>query len=70
MASANPLTPDWKPSVNIATGLGIIAANVKQHGVRGGLATYNADNPQAPEGRAYAKQVMERQDRIHNLITA
>jgi hypothetical protein len=60
----------WKPSVNIATGLGIIAANVSRHGVRGGLATYNAGNPQAPAGRAYAKQVMERQDRIHKLIAA
>jgi hypothetical protein len=59
----------WKPSVNIATGLGIIAANVKKHGVRGGLAAYNAGNPQSTKGRAYAKQVMERQDRIHALIT-
>ena len=59
----------WKPSVNIATGLGIIAANVKKHGVRGGLATYNAGNPQSTKGLAYAKEVTDRQDRIHDLIT-
>jgi hypothetical protein len=59
----------WKPSVNIATGLGIVAANVKKHGVRGGLATYNAGTPQSTQGRAYAKKVMERQGRIHDLIT-
>lgn len=59
----------WKPSVNIATGLGIIADHINQDGVRGGLATYNAGRPQSPEGRAYADEVMRRRDRIHDLIT-
>ncbi len=58
----------WKPSVNIATGLGIIADHVKRHGVRGGLATYNGGHPRSPDGLEYAKEVMKRQRRIHALI--
>ena len=58
----------WKPSVNIATGLGIIAGHIEQHGVRGGLATYNGGSPTSPKGLKYAKQVMDRQARIHDLI--
>jgi hypothetical protein len=58
----------WKPSVNIATGLGIIADHVKRHGIRGGLAAYNGGTPQSRKGLKYAKEVMERQDRIHDLI--
>jgi len=59
----------WKPSVNIATGLGIIAADVKKHGVRGGLATYNGGSPHSTKGLEYADEVIERQHRIHDLIT-
>ncbi len=58
----------WLPAVNIATGLGIVAGHIKRHGVPGGLATYNAGNPQAAAGKKYAKQVIERQDRFHQLI--
>ena len=41
----------WEPAVNLATGLGIIAGHVKQHGVPGGLATFNAGSPQSSKGR-------------------
>ena len=58
----------WVPAVNIATGLGIVAGHIKRHGVPGGLATYNAGNPQSRDGKTYAKQVLERQDRFHQLI--
>jgi hypothetical protein len=59
----------WKPAVNIATGLRIIAGHIKQHGVRRGLATYNGGSPQSSKGLAYAEEVLERQNRIHDLIT-
>lgn len=59
----------WDPAVNIATGLGIIAGHVKQHGVRHGLATYNAGTPNSAKGLRYAKQVLDRQARIHDEIT-
>jgi hypothetical protein len=59
----------WKPAVNIATGLGIVAGHVKQHGVRDGLATYNAGNPRSDDGQKYAGEVMKRQERIHGLIS-
>jgi hypothetical protein len=59
----------WNPAVNIATGLGIIAGHVKQHGVRDGLATYNGGRPTSEKGQRYAKQVLERQARIHDEIT-
>ena len=58
----------WKPAVNIATALGILAGHVSDHGVRGGLAAYNAGSPQSSDGLTYAKQVMRRQERIHDLI--
>lgn len=58
----------WRPAVNIATGLGIIADHVRKHGVRDGLATYNAGNPRSADGRAYASEVIDRQERFHNLI--
>jgi hypothetical protein len=59
----------WLPAVNIATGLGIIAGHVKQHGVRDGLATYNGGHPQSAKGQRYAGEVMERQERFHVLLT-
>jgi hypothetical protein len=59
----------WDPAVNIATGLGIIADHVKQHGVRKGLAAYNGGTPNSEKGLGYAKQVIERQARIHDEIT-
>ena len=59
----------WVPAVNIATGLGVIAGHVKQHGVRDGLATYNGGHPQSSKGQKYAGQVMERQERFHVLVT-
>lgn len=59
----------WDPAVNIATGLGIIAGHVKDHGVRDGLATYNGGKPTSEKGQKYAKQVLERQARIHDEIT-
>lgn len=55
----------WVPAVNIATGLGIIAGHIKQHGVRDGLATYNAGHPQSQTGQDYATEVMGRQQAIH-----
>jgi len=58
----------WVPAVNIATGLGIIAVHVRQHGVRDGLATYNAGNPQSDKGQRYAKSVIDFQDHFHELI--
>jgi hypothetical protein len=58
----------WDPAVNIATGLGIIHGHVKQHGVRNGLATYNAGKPHSDKGQKYAAQVLDRQQRIHDLI--
>ncbi len=58
----------WLPAVNIATGLGIVAGHIKNHGVAGGLASYNAGNPQAKAGKQYAKQVLARQDHFHQLI--
>jgi hypothetical protein len=58
----------WVPGVNIATGLGIIADHVKQHGVRGGLATYNGGTPTSTKGLKYAKSVMGLQDHFHTMI--
>lgn len=58
----------WKPAVNIATGLGIIAGHVKQRGVRDGLATYNAGNPHLSAGQTYATHVLQLQDHFHALI--
>jgi len=59
----------WVPAVNIATGLGIIAGHVKQHGVRKGLAVYNGGTPNSTKGLRYAEEVLERQERIHDEIT-
>lgn len=59
----------WNPAVNIATGLGIIAGHVKDHGMRDGLATYNGGKPTSEKGQRYAKEVLARQARIHDEIT-
>jgi hypothetical protein len=59
----------WTPAVNIATGLGIVAGHIKQHGVRGGLATYNAGHPASPEGQAYADEVLRKQAHFHGFMT-
>lgn len=58
----------WKPAVNIATGLAIVAGHIKAHGVRGGLAAYNAGRANAPVGLGYADEVMRKQDRFHDLM--
>jgi hypothetical protein len=59
----------WKPAVNIATGLGIVAGHIKRHGVRGGLASYNAGQPGSPAGQRYADEVMRKQKHFHDLMT-
>jgi hypothetical protein len=58
----------WVPAVNIATGLGIVAGHVQRHGVRGGLASYNAGKPTAEKGLKYADHVILLQDRFHAMI--
>lgn len=60
----------WKPAVNIATGLGIIAGHIKAQGsVRSGLAAYNAGPSNVSAGQDYASAVLKKQKRFHDLMT-
>jgi soluble lytic murein transglycosylase-like protein len=59
-----------KTSVNIATGLGILANHIKTHGSeRKALAAYNAGDPTSSQGLRYATEVLRRKDRYHKALT-
>lgn len=59
-----------KTSVNIATGIRILDSHIKATGSEfKALATYNAGNPNSPQGQRYARQVLERKDRYHRAFT-
>jgi len=53
----------WKVRNQLRVGFEVLAAAVARHGVRGGLAEYNAGSPRNAAGLAYAAQVLEREQR-------
>jgi hypothetical protein len=59
----------WRPSVNIATALSILAGYVKQFGVEKGLAVYNAGEANWRAGLPYSKMVQRRAKRWHDILT-
>jgi hypothetical protein len=59
----------WDTAVNIATSQRILAAHVRDHGLRGGLATYNAGRPDDGQGRRYADRIIARQRHWHAVLT-
>jgi hypothetical protein len=60
-----------KTSVNIATGLRILAANIaaESGSERNGLARYNAGSSSSSKGQRYAAQVLDRKHRFHRALT-
>jgi hypothetical protein len=59
----------WKVRNQLRVGFEVLAAAVARHGVRGGLAAYNAGSPASPAGRAYAAKVLEHERRWRAVLT-
>jgi hypothetical protein len=60
---ADSLGGCWKVSNQLRVGYQVLAESIAAHGVRGGLAAYNAGSPTSPAGLAYAKKVLDRERR-------
>ena len=67
---ADDLGGCWKVRNQLRVGYEVLAEAIARHGVRGGLATYNAGNPASPAGRAYAKKVLEHERRWRQTLAA
>lgn len=60
--SADRLGGCWKAAVNIRVGFQTLAADMKAHGLKAGVAAYNGAGPAATR---YANEVLAKRDRWH-----
>ena len=60
----------WKVRNQLRVGFEVLAAAIARHGIRGGLAEYNAGDPRNAAGLAYAAQVLEREQRWKSVLSA
>ena len=60
----------WSVRNQLRVGFEVLADHIARHGVRGGLATYNAGKPTSPAGLAYAAKVLEREKRWKRVLKA
>jgi hypothetical protein len=58
---ADALGGCWKVRHQLRVGFEVLAEAIQHHGVRGGLAVYNAGSPTSPQGLKYAGQVLVRE---------
>jgi hypothetical protein len=65
---ADALGGCWKVRNQLRVGYRVLADNIAAHGVRGGLATYNAGNPTSAVGLKYAAQVLTRRRRWKQVL--
>jgi hypothetical protein len=67
---ADALGGCWKVRNQLRVGYLVLADAIARHGVRGGLATYNAGNPTSSAGLTYAAQVLKRRRRWKQLLAS
>jgi hypothetical protein len=60
---ADSLGGCWKVANQLRVGYEVLAKSIAAHGVRGGLAAYNAGSATSPAGLAYAEKVLARERR-------
>ena len=60
---ADQLGGCWKVGNQLRVGYELLAELIARHGVRGGLAAYNAGSVTSPAGLEYARRVLERRRR-------
>ena len=60
---ADELGGCWEVRNQLRVGYEVLAEAVARHGVRGGLAAYNAGSPTSAAGLDYARRVLERRRR-------
>jgi hypothetical protein len=65
---ADALGGCWKIRNQLRVGYQVLADNIAAHGVRGGLAAYNAGSPTSPAGLEYAAQVLERRRKWKQVL--
>jgi hypothetical protein len=58
---ADALGGCWKVSHQLRVGFDVLADAIARHGVRGGLAVYNAGKATSPQGLEYAGEVLARE---------
>lgn len=52
----------------LRVGFHALAADLHAHGLRGGLATYNAGSPASVKGLRYADEVLVKRDKWHRVL--
>ena len=67
---ADDLGGCWKVRNQLRVGYQALADSIGRHGVRGGLAAYNAGVATSPAGLAYAAKVLERERRWKKTLAA
>ena len=67
---ADALGGCWKVRHQLRVGFEVLAGAIGQHGVRGGLAVYNAGSASSPAGLEYAKKVLTRERRWQQVLAA
>lgn len=65
---ADALGGCWKVRNQLRVGYRVLAEAISAHGVRGGLATYNAGNPSSSAGLEYAAKVLTRRRRWKQVL--
>jgi hypothetical protein len=58
----------WSVRNQLRVGFEVLADHIARHGVRGGLAVYNAGKPNSAAGLAYAARVLEREQRWKRVL--
>ena len=65
---ADALGGCWKVRNQLRVAYQVLADNLAAHGVRGGLAAYNAGSPTSPAGLEYAAEVLERRRKWKRVL--
>jgi hypothetical protein len=65
---ADDLGGCWRVRNQLRVGYQVLADSIARHGVRGGLAAYNAGSPTSPDGLAYAAKVLTRRRRWKQVL--
>jgi hypothetical protein len=65
---ADALGGAWKVRNQLRVGYKVLADAIARHGVRGGLAAYNAGSPTSSAGREYAAKVLMREARWNRVL--
>jgi hypothetical protein len=68
ITAAERLGGAHRPKNQLRVGFELLAQLIDAHGTHGGLAAYNAGDPHSAKGIRYAREVLARQARWHDVL--